>query len=52
MPQMTNERVRAGLTCEEDLSLLNKVSIKMVGVSHLEMCIPCGINSIKLSKIF
>lgn len=42
MPQMTEERVRAGLTQEEDLSLLNEVSMKTAGVSHLEMCIQCG----------
>jgi quinone-modifying oxidoreductase subunit QmoC len=42
MPQMTDERVRAGLTREEDLSLLHEVSIKTAGVSHLEMCIQCG----------
>jgi heterodisulfide reductase subunit C len=39
---MTEERVRAGLTQEEDLSLLNEVSMKTAGVSHLEMCIQCG----------
>ncbi|HQV62869.1 MAG TPA: hypothetical protein PKV19_02630, partial [Anaerolineales bacterium] len=42
MPQMTDERVRAGMTREEDLSLLNEVSMKTAGVSHLEMCIQCG----------
>ena len=42
MPQMTDERVRAGLTHEEDLSLLHEVSMKTAGVSHLEMCIQCG----------
>lgn len=42
MPQMTEERVRAGLTQEEDLSLLHEVSMKTAGVSHLEMCIQCG----------
>ena len=42
MPQMTDERVRARLTREEDLSLLNEVSMKTAGVSHLEMCIQCG----------
>lgn len=42
MPQMTDERVRAGLSQEEDLSLLNEVSLKTAGVSHLEMCIQCG----------
>lgn len=42
MPQMTDERVRAGLSQEEDLSLLHEVSIKTAGVSHLEMCIQCG----------
>ena len=42
MPQMTDERVRAGMTREEDLSLLHEVSIKTAGVSHLEMCIQCG----------
>ena len=42
MPQMTDERVRAGLAREEDLSLLHEVSIKTAGVSHLEMCIQCG----------
>ena len=42
MPQMTDERVRAGLAHEEDLSLLNEVSMKTAGVSHLEMCIQCG----------
>ena len=42
MPQMTDERVRAGLTREEDLSLLHEVSMKTAGVSHLEMCIQCG----------
>jgi heterodisulfide reductase subunit C len=39
---MTEERVRAGLTHEEDLSLLHEVSMKTAGVSHLEMCIQCG----------
>ena len=33
MPHMTDERVRAGLAREEDLSLLNEVSINMAGVS-------------------
>lgn len=42
MPQMTDERVRARLTREEDLSLLNEVSMKTAGVSRLEMCIQCG----------
>jgi len=42
MPHKTDERVRARLTREEDLSLLNEVSIKTAGVSHLEMCIQCG----------
>jgi len=42
MPQMTEERVRAGLVQEEDYSLLHEVSIKTAGVSHLEMCIQCG----------
>lgn len=42
MPQMTDERVRAGLSREEDLSLLHEVSMKTAGVSHLEMCIQCG----------
>jgi heterodisulfide reductase subunit C len=42
MPQMTDERVRARLSHEEDLSLLNEVSVKTAGVSHLEMCIQCG----------
>lgn len=42
MPQMTDERVRAGIPLEEDLSLLNEVSMKTAGVSHLEMCIQCG----------
>jgi len=42
MPQMTDERVRAGIPHEEDLSLLNEVSTKTAGVSHLEMCIQCG----------
>lgn len=42
MPQMTDERVRAGLSQEEDLSLLHEVSIKTAGISHLEMCIQCG----------
>ena len=42
MPQMTYERVRAGLKHEEDLSLLHEVSIRTAGVSHLEMCIQCG----------
>jgi heterodisulfide reductase subunit C len=39
---MTNERVRAGLAGEEDLSLLSEVSMKTAGVSRLEMCIQCG----------
>jgi len=39
---MTDERVRAGMTREEDLSLLHEVSVKTAGVSHLEMCIQCG----------
>jgi heterodisulfide reductase subunit C len=39
---MTDERVRAGLTREEDLSLLHEVSMKTAGVSRLEMCIQCG----------
>lgn len=42
MPHMTDERVRAGLAREEDLSLLHEVSMKTAGVSHLEMCIQCG----------
>ena len=42
MPHMTDERVRAGIPHEEDLSLLNEVSMKTAGVSHLEMCIQCG----------
>lgn len=42
MPQMTDERVRAGIPHEEDISLLNEVSVKTAGVSHLEMCIQCG----------
>ena len=42
MPQMTDERVRARLTREEDLSLLHEVSMKTAGVSRLEMCIQCG----------
>src|SRR5436190_15442994 len=42
MPHMTDERVRASLAREEDLSLLNEVSMKTAGVSHLEMCIQCG----------
>ena len=42
MPHMTDERVRAGMAHEEDLSLLHEVSIKTAGVSHLEMCIQCG----------
>jgi len=42
MPQMTDERVRARIPHEEDLSLLNEVSMKTAGVSHLEMCIQCG----------
>ncbi len=42
MPQMTNERVLARLSREEDLSLLHEVSMKTAGVSHLEMCIQCG----------
>ena len=42
MPQMTDERVRAEIPHEEDLSLLNEVSMKTAGVSHLEMCIQCG----------
>lgn len=42
MPQMTDERVLAGIPHEEDLSLLNEVSMKTAGVSHLEMCIQCG----------
>ncbi len=42
MPQMTDERVRARLSREEDLSLLHEVSVKTAGVSHLEMCIQCG----------
>src|SRR5512143_1888360 len=42
MPHMTDERVRAGITHEEDLSLLHEVSMRTAGVSHLEMCIQCG----------
>src|SRR5574342_908352 len=42
MPHMTDERVRAELAREEDFSLLNEVSMKTAGVSHLEMCIQCG----------
>lgn len=42
MPHMIDERVRAGLGHEEDLSLLHEVSMKTAGVSHLEMCIQCG----------
>jgi hypothetical protein len=43
MPHMTDERVRAGLAHEEALSLLHEVSMKTSGVSHLEMCIQCGL---------
>lgn len=42
MPHMTDERVLARLSREEDLSLLHEVSLKTAGVSHLEMCIQCG----------
>ncbi len=42
MPQDVDERARAVLTYEEDLSLLDEVSMKTAGVSHLEMCIQCG----------
>jgi len=42
MPQMTDERVRAGLKHEEDLSLFHEVNIKTAGVSHLDTCIQCG----------
>ncbi len=42
MHHMTDERVRAGIAHEEDLSLLSEVSMKTAGVSHLEMCIQCG----------
>src|SRR5512143_1323571 len=42
MPHMTDERVRAGLTHEEDLSLLHEVSMKTAGLSRLAMCIQCG----------
>jgi heterodisulfide reductase subunit C len=42
MSQMTDERIQASLTHEEDLSLLNEVSMKTAGVSRLEMCIQCG----------
>ncbi len=42
MPQMTDERVRAGFARQEDLSLLHEVSMKTAGVSRLEMCIQCG----------
>ncbi len=42
MPQMTDERVRAGSTRKEDLSLLHEVSARTAGVSRLEMCIQCG----------
>lgn len=41
MPQMTNERVRAGLPHEEDLFPLHEVSMKTAGVSHLAMCFHC-----------
>ncbi len=33
----------AQLVREEDLSPLHEVSMKTAGVSHLEMCIYCGI---------
>lgn len=42
MQQMTNERVRASIPHEEDISLLHEVSLKTAGVSNLEMCIQCG----------
>ena len=32
----------AGLKKQEDLTLLNEVSMATAGVSHLEMCIQCG----------
>ena len=53
MPQMTDEKVRAGINREEDLSLLHEVSMKAAGVSHLEMCIQCGTGGVfKPSRIF
>ncbi|WPD22630.1 MAG: 4Fe-4S dicluster domain-containing protein [Candidatus Electrothrix aestuarii] len=36
------EHVHARLDHDEDLSLLNEVSMKTAGVSRLEMCIQCG----------
>ena len=40
MPHMTDERVRAGLAREEDLSILHEVNLKTAGVSHLKIGIP------------
>ncbi len=40
MSHRIDERVRAGLTYEEDVLLLYEVSAKMAGVLHLEMCHP------------
>jgi heterodisulfide reductase subunit C len=37
-----SEQRGAGLRNQEDLTLLNEVSMATAGVSHLEMCIQCG----------
>ncbi|MEW6286029.1 MAG: 4Fe-4S dicluster domain-containing protein [Chloroflexota bacterium] len=42
MPQADTQSFRTALIQEEDLSLLEEVSMKTAGVSHLEMCIQCG----------
>jgi len=42
MPQTDTQPFRTALIQEEDLSLLEEVSMKTAGVSHLEMCIQCG----------
>ncbi len=42
MSKTPEEHVHARLDHQEDLSLLNEVSIKTAGVSRLEMCIQCG----------
>lgn len=53
MPHMTDNRILAGSTREEDISLLllNEAGIKMEGDSHLEICSQCRICNIKPSRI-
>ena len=40
MPHMTDERVRAGVTHSEDLSLPRQISVRTAGISHFEICHP------------